>query len=83
MEWMRAHESQSLRIDVNSNGITKELLDLCALRTTHPGRYFQSATVVGLGQQIAVVTLGVGLKSHSLEAKVVGSQIEQVTAEII
>ncbi|MFP6724709.1 MAG: hypothetical protein VCF25_31235 [Candidatus Poribacteria bacterium] len=35
------------------------------------------------GQQIAVVTLGVGLKSHSLEAKVVGSQIEQVTAEII
>jgi len=48
MEWMRAHESQSLRIDVNSNGITKELLDLCALRTTHPGRYFQSATVAGL-----------------------------------
>ena len=30
-----------------------------------------------------MVTLGVGLKSHSLEAKVVGSQIEQVTAEII
>jgi len=80
MERMRAHESQSPQIDVNGN----ELLGLtCPRRTTHLDRYFQSVTAAGLGQQIAAVTFEAGVKSCSLEVEVVGSQIEQVTAEII
>ncbi|MDP7000046.1 MAG: T9SS type A sorting domain-containing protein, partial [Candidatus Poribacteria bacterium] len=84
MERMRAHESQLPQIDVNGNGIANELLDLRALGERRiPADISSLSLPPAFGQQIAAVTLGTGIKSHSLEVEVVGSQIEQVTAEII
>ena len=84
MERMRAHESQSPQIEVNGNGIGNELLDLRALGERRiPANISSLSLPPAFGQQIAAVTLESGVKSHSLEVEVVGSQIEQVTAEII
>ena len=83
MERMRAHESQSPQIDVNGNGIANELLDLRALGERLISTDISVCHCRCLGQQIAAVTFEAGVKSCSLEVEVVGSQIEQVTAEII
>ena len=81
---MRAHESQSPQIEVNGNGVGNELLDLRALGERRiPANISSLSLPPAFGQQIAAVTLESGVKSHSLEVEVVGSQIEQVTAEII
>ena len=84
MKRLRAHESQSPQIDVNGNGIANELLDLRALKERRiPADISSLSLPPAFGQQIAAVTLEAGVNSHKLEVEVVGSQIDQVTAEII
>ena len=84
MERFLAHRTQSPQIDVNGNGIANELLDLQALGERRiPADISSLSLPPTFGQQIAAVTLETGANRHQFEVEIVGSEVEEVTAEIL